>query len=119
MDSSVSVIPCGSYDPAAVRAALTAAITAAGGLDWVRPGMRIGIKLNLCMAKRPESAAVTHPVMAAELARLLTERGAHVVLGDSPGGPFTQVYLGRVYEVTGMKQCLDAGAELNGDFSAP
>ena len=118
MDSSVSVIPCGSYDPAAVRAALTAAITAAGGLDWVRPGMRIGIKLNLCMAKRPESAAVTHPVMAAELARLLTERGAHVVLGDSPGGPFTQVYLGRVYEVTGMKQCLDAGAELNGDFSA-
>ncbi len=118
MDSVVSAIPCGSYDPAAVRAALEEAIAAAGGLDWVEPGMRIGIKLNLCMAKKPESAAVTHPVMAAELARLLTERGARVVLGDSPGGPFTAVYLGRVYEATGMKLCLAAGAELNEDFTA-
>ena len=111
-----ALAPCPDYAPETVRAALEAAVAAAGGLDWVRPGMRIGIKLNLCTARKPEAAATTHPVPAAELTRLLVERGAEVVLGDSPGGPFVGALIHRLYETTGLQACVEAGGKLNEDF---
>ncbi len=112
-----AIAPCRDYDPAEVRHALEEAIRNAGGLDWVKPGMRIGIKLNLCAAKKPEAAATTHPAAAAELTRLLTERGAEVVLGDSPGGPFAAPLIHRLYDATGMRLCEKAGGKLNEDFT--
>lgn len=111
-----AIVPCADYESESVRRALEDAIGQVGGLDWVQPGMRIGIKLNLCAGLKPEKAATTHPVMAAELTRMLVERGAQVVLGDSPGEPFTGVVLSRIYSVTGMKLCEEAGGELNRDF---
>ena len=109
--------PCPNYDAENVRAALSDAIETAGGLDWVQPGMRIGVKLNLCAAKKPEAAATTHPALAAELTRLLVTRGATVVLGDSPGGPFVAPWIHRTYDSTGMRLCEAAGGTLNEDFS--
>lgn len=111
-----ALVPCTDYEPETVRTALMAALEALGGLDWVRPGMRIGLKLNLCAAMKPESAATTHPVMAAELTKLLVERGATVVVGDSPGAPFTAAALNNVYRVAGLKAVEEAGGELNHDF---
>ena len=102
-EPKLSIVPCGDYTPETVRAALLAALDAVGGLDWVKPGMRIGIKLNLCAARKPEQAATTHPVMAAELTRLLRERGAEVVLGDSPGEPVSYTHLD-VYKRQGLKR---------------
>ena len=58
-EPKLSIVPCGDYTPETVRAALLAALDAVGGLDWVKPGMRIGIKLNLCAARKPEQAAFT------------------------------------------------------------
>ena len=107
---------CPDYEPERVRAALEAVIEASGGLGWVKPGMRVGIKLNLCAAKKPEAAATTHPVLAAELTKLLAERGAEVVLGDSPGGPFAAPLMRRLYEATGLRLCREAGGVLNEDF---
>ena len=115
--AKLAIVPCETYAPETVRAALLEALAPLGGLDWVRPGMRVGIKLNLCAARKPEAAATTHPVMAAELTRLLRERGAHPVLGDSPGEPFTAPVLNRIYAVTGMTAAEAAGGELNRDFS--
>ena len=109
-------VPCPDYDPANARAALEKVIAAAGGLDWVKPGMRVGVKLNLCAARKPEQAATTHPVLAAELTKMLTERGAHVVLGDSPGEPFTAPVINRLYAVCGMEAAEKAGGELNRNF---
>ena len=111
------VIECPAYESASVRNALTEAIALTGGLDWVKPGMRIGVKLNLCSARKPEHAATTHPVMAAELTKLLAEMGAEVVLGDSPGEPFTPAMLKLVYNTTGVRLCEEAGGKLNDDFS--
>ena len=117
-ESKLPVIAeCPAYESASVRKALTEAIDMIGGLDWVKPGMKIGVKLNLCSARKPEHAATTHPVMAAELTKLLIERGAQVVLGDSPGEPFTPAMLKLVYSTTGMKLCEEAGGRLNDDFS--
>ena len=83
-EPKLSIVPCGDYTPETVRAALLAALDAVGGLDWVKPGMRIGIKLNLCAARKPEQAATTHPVMAAELTRLLRERARRSFSATAP-----------------------------------
>ena len=111
-----ALAPCPDYAPETVRKALEAVISASGGLDWVKPGMRIGIKLNLCAARKPEAAATTHPAAAAELTRMLTARGAEVVLGDSPGGPFVAPLMHRLYETAGLRLCTEAGGRLNEDF---
>ncbi|MBQ3275982.1 MAG: DUF362 domain-containing protein [Oscillospiraceae bacterium] len=116
-NNKVTIVPCEDYAPETVRAALLRALDPLGGLDWVRPGMRVGLKLNLCAGRKPEAAATTHPVMAAELTRLLRERGADVVMGDSPGEPFTGVVLNRIYAAAGMAAAEEAGGELNRDFS--
>ena len=50
-NTAPAAVACADYDAANVRRALEAAVEAAGGLGWVRHGMRIGIKLNLCAAK--------------------------------------------------------------------
>lgn len=117
MSCDVSIVPCKSYDLSACRLALTEVLAPLGGLDWVRPGTRVIIKANLVSMLKPEAAATTHPALLAALAQLLTERGAHVVLGDSPGGLWNSAYVGRIYAVTGMHEVARAGADLNQDFS--
>lgn len=115
--SKAALVPCSSYQKNDVHHALIALLDSIGGLDWVKPGMRIGIKLNLCAGRSPEAAATTHPAMAIELAQLLVERGAHVVLGDSPGAPFTEATLRHIYKVCGLEAAEAVGAELNTDVS--
>jgi len=117
MNDTVSIARCESYDPKSVKEALLAALSPIHGLDWVTPGMKIAIKANLMMRVKPEKAATVHPEVATALCELLIERGASVVLGDSPGGPFSAVYLTSVYSGTGMRQILETGAQLNEDFS--
>ena len=67
MEKKVAVVPCPDYGSETVKAALAAAVEAAGGLGWVRPGMRIAVKTNLVARMKPETAAVTHPALVAEL----------------------------------------------------
>ncbi len=113
--SKVTVTPCGSYEAAEVRAALIRALEPLGGLSFVQPGMRIGLKANLVAPKSYHSGAVTHPVLLAELTRLIRERGGEIVIGDSPGGPFTAAYLRSVYLPAGLSLAEKAGAKLNLD----
>ena len=42
--------PCPSYSPEVCRPAMARLWKAAGGLDWVRPGMTVGVKVNLVAA---------------------------------------------------------------------
>lgn len=115
--SEVSVIRCDSYDDRAVRDALVRAIDAVGGLDFVKPGMRIGLKTNLVALAAPEKAVTTHPTVLRVLCDLLCERGATVVIGDSPGGLYTAAYVNRIYRACGLESCLREGVSLNQDFS--
>ncbi len=112
----VSVAACAAYTPEVCERALTEVLAPLGGLDWVRPGMRVVIKANLVAAMRPDAAATTHPTLLAALTRLLRQRGASVVIGDSPGNRFTSSVLEHVYRVTGMREAEAAGAELNRNF---
>ncbi len=113
----VSIVRCDDYDEQKVEEALRSVLAPVGGLDFVRPGMTVGVKLNLVTALKPEKAATIHPSVINALVRLLKERGAEVILGDSPGGVFSGPYLNVVYDVCGVKEAEKHGARLNDDFS--
>ena len=106
-----AVVPCASYDDS--LPAMTRALEAIDGLDFVKPGMRIVIKANLVAPMAPDSCATTHPKLLIALTKLLSERGAHVIVGDSPGGVWNSAALSAVYRATGMHEVEAAGAELN------
>ena len=117
MAVDVSIVSCKSYDAEECRTALTQALAPFGGLDWVKDGMRVVIKVNLVSAMKPEQAATTHPALLCELTKMLRARGASVLLGDSPGGLYTAAHVNHVYDLSGMHACEAVGAELNQDFS--
>lgn len=113
----VSVIACENYERETVRRALTRAIEAVGGMDFVRAGMTVVLKANLVSFAKPEKAVTTHPEVLTALTELLRARGARVIIGDSPGGLYTEAFVSRIYKAAGLQACVDAGAELNMDFS--
>lgn len=113
MEAAVRIVPCEDYEDERVLSALREALEADDALDFVKPGMRVGVKLNLVAAMKPEAAATVHPAVVCALTRLLRERGAAVVLGDSPGGLFTLARLKNVYEICGLGRAVDCGAQLN------
>ena len=115
-DSPVVMTPCESYDEATVKAALEAVLAPIGGLDWVVPGMTVGIKANLVSAMKPDECATTHPSLLCALTLMLRERGARVIIGDSPGGVYTAAFVNHVYSAAGLSACEVAGAELNHDL---
>ncbi|MBE6653238.1 MAG: DUF362 domain-containing protein [Ruminococcaceae bacterium] len=115
--SPVVLTPCENYDNTTVAAALSAALEPLGGLSWVTSGMTVGIKANLVSAMKPEECATTHPSLLCALIKMLTERGAKVIVGDSPGGVYTAAFVNHVYHASGMEACEAAGALLNRDFS--
>lgn len=114
---SVSIVPCSDYEHEKLREALLAALEPIGGLDWVTKGMKIGIKANLVSFHAPETAVTTHPAVLCALTELLVERGASVVIGDSPGGLYNAVFVNRVYAAAKMHTTETYGAALNHDFS--
>ena len=113
----VSVVPLGDYDREGARAALEELLSKINALDAVKPGMTVVIKANLVSAMKPEEAATTHPTLLSALCDILSERGAKVIVGDSPGGLYNAAFVGRVYTVSGVSEVEEHGAELNRDFS--
>ena len=113
----VSAVKCASYDESEIKNALDALLSPIGGLDWVEHGMRIAIKANLVTFAKPEEAVTTHPALICELIRMLKERGAVVVVGDSPGGLYNSVFLNKVYNVCGLEAVEKAGGALNRNFA--
>ena len=115
--NEVSAVRCASYDPETLDRAMAELLAPIGGLDWVQPGITVAVKANLVTFMKPDAAATTHPEALCALVRLLKERGAEVVVGDSPGGLYNAAFVQRVYAATGMQKVEAAGARLNQDFS--
>ena len=114
----VAVVGCADYEENEIRRALAAALNEIGGLDFVTPGMKIAIKANLVSFMKPEKAATTHPALLTELTRMLVERGAEVVVGDSPGGLYNAAFLHKVYSATGVYAVESVGGKLNENFES-
>lgn len=117
MQYDVGVSPCADYAPEHLDAALRDAIQSVGGLDFIRAGMTVALKVNLVAGAAPERAVTTHPALVQALCRLLRSKGADVLIGDSPGGVYNASFVGRIYRVSGFEACVGEGVRLNDDFS--
>lgn len=112
----VAVCGCDDYSYDNCASAVRAAFDAVGGGEFIYPGCRVVIKANLVSALKPEKAATTHPALLCALSDLLYEKGASVVIGDSPGGVYSQPFMSRVYSATRMTDTEVHHASLNHDF---
>lgn len=84
--SKVAIVRCDSYDDERVYQALARAVGLLGGVAaYAASGERILVKPNTLAAELPERAVTTHPAVFGAVVRLLTEAGASVSYGDSPG----------------------------------
>lgn len=112
----VSLVLCKNYETERVEKALSELLEAINGLDWVEKGMTVAIKANLVTFARPEEAVTTHPALICALIKMLCDRGARVIVGDSPGGLYNAVFLNKVYNACGLHAVEEVGGELNHDF---
>ncbi|MHB8124387.1 MAG: DUF362 domain-containing protein [Desulfitobacteriaceae bacterium] len=117
MSSTVVLKYCPDYTTE-VEAQLREGVKELGGMSaFVQPGQRVLLKVNLLMKKRPEEAVTTHPSVVEATVRLVQEAGGIPIIGDSPGGPYTQNALQSIYSRTGLLEVAQrTGAELNQDF---
>lgn len=81
----------------------------------INPNLRILIKPNLLMKRRPEEATTTHPmVILAVINRLKALGVKDITIADSPGGLYNKTHLLDIYNASGMKDVADkTGAKLN------
>lgn len=113
----VAVLPLKGYELREAKTALLGLLDSLGLTSLIREGMTVVVKANLVSAMTPEKSATTHPVLICALCDILCERGARVIVGDSPGGLYNAIAVGRVYRASGMEAVTGHGAELNSDFS--
>ncbi|MBI5638137.1 MAG: DUF362 domain-containing protein [Nitrospinae bacterium] len=108
MDSDIYIAKCDSYDGDAIYKLLLEFFGYIGGAEkWIKPGMEVLIKPNLCLAHPPEMAITTHPTVIEQAARIAMECGANVSIGDNPIGKFDQRHISRIWEVAGMNAIVE------------
>ena len=117
MNYPVSVVSCCDYSTENINSALNLVIEQINGFEMIKPGMTVAIKANMVSGVSPEKAVVTHPKLIRRLCILLIERGCDVIVGDSPGGIYSHIYVNNIYKSSGMNIIEDVGAKLNDDFS--
>lgn len=111
----VSVYKTESYDPARMQTAVHAHFAALDLGRMIRPDLKIVVKPNLIMKRRPEDAVTTHPVLVEAVIRQLQALGAQdITIAESAGGPYAEPLLRSLYETCGMAQVAQrTGAALN------
>lgn len=115
----VALCRCHSYEQSEVKEALFDGLDLLAAGD-VLPGsgQTVFLKTNLLMGKSPDSAVVTHPAVVEAVATYFKGRGAEVIIGDSPGGPFLPGLLKAAYQAAGLVGVAErTGSRLNYDVS--
>ena len=115
----VSLRSCDSYKYEEVKSQFKKLLHDLGGLEkYVKKNSTVFIKMNLVAKKLPEEMATTHPMILKIMAEQLLELGCRVIVGDSPGGPYTKSSLKGVYKACGIeKVCEELNIKLNYDTS--
>ncbi len=114
---AVSLCKCSSYDYDEIGKALDQSLSLIDGISFVKPGMKVGIKTNLVSANSPDKAVTTHPMLLKRLCEILTQKGAQVIIGDSPGGLYTAAFVKNVYKSCGLYELEQIdGVKLNDNF---
>ena len=103
------------YKEELIRPAIREMLEALDIARDLRPGMKVVIKPNLVMAKKPEAPVTTHPLVVKAVAEWLREQGIEdITLAESSGGPYTPEHMKRIYHVCGMDTLGDRNGEYQG-----
>ncbi len=113
----VALSRCESYEREKVEHAVAHALEEIGGpAELVGRGSTVFLKVNGLLPASPERAVTTHPEVVRAVITALSGVTRNVIIGDSPGGPFNQTMLKRVYERSGFARVArETGASLNTD----
>lgn len=104
------------YNEALVYDAVGKALDQLDILSDLTPDMKVLLKPNLVMAKKPDAPVTTHPYVVKAVARWLSEHDiTNIIIGESSGGPFTAEHMKMVYQTCGMHEA-EPYASLNMDF---
>ena len=120
MTDAVAIAKCASYEESRIKESLKSTLNLIDGLSFVKPGMKIAIKANLVSGMAPDRAVTTHPALLKELCRMLIDKGATVIIGDSPGGLYTEGFVEGVYKACSLlplEKEFEGKLSLNRDFS--
>jgi len=118
VDNKVFAVKCESYDPALINAAVARIFESVGGVkEILKKGNKVLVKPNLLLAKTPGEAVTANPQIVEAVCSMLVKEGADVTVADSPGGPYNDVRMTRIYNICGMTEAAErSGAKLNRDF---
>ncbi|MEG0693476.1 MAG: DUF362 domain-containing protein, partial [Oscillospiraceae bacterium] len=88
--------------------------------DIIKPQMKVLLKPNLLMKRKPEETTTTHPAVVGGIISCLQEIGVtDITIADSPGGPYTKSALAGIYEASGMRAIAEEyDVKLNWDFGS-
>lgn len=113
--SKVIIKECASYNTNAVIDKINSGMDLIGGWgSFVKPGMKVLLKVNLIGPKSSETAAVTHCEFVRAITKILIKMDCIVWIGDSSGGAIAGIApTAQSFEVSGLsKVALEEGAEI-------
>ncbi|MDD3920622.1 MAG: DUF362 domain-containing protein [Eubacteriales bacterium] len=114
----VSIQKAENYDLQTVYDAVCMHFDALDIRRELTPDMKVLLKPNMLLAKSPDGAATTHPVLLRAVAVRLRELGIkRIVLADSSGGLYNERTLKKTYEACGFSTLADL-LELNFDTAS-
>lgn len=78
---------------------------------------KVALKPNLLAKRNPDAGITTHPFFVKASAEYFLQKGAQVVICDSPGGVYNTSAISSIYNACMMKTAADeSGASLNFDM---
>jgi uncharacterized protein (DUF362 family) len=85
--SNVVIKECADYNIDNLTEKINSGIDLLGGWNkFIKPGMKVLLKVNLIGPKTSDSAAITHSEFVRAITKILKKRGCTVWIGDSSGG---------------------------------
>ena len=99
---------CPAYDEGTLFPQINSAFESLGVYDRLKPGMAVVLKPNLIQASKPAAAICTHPAFTAAVGRCVKRAGAHVLIAESPGGPYTPALMKAIYRACGYTDMAEA-----------
>ena len=113
--SKVIIKECDSYNTNTVIEKINSGMELIGGWEaFVKPGMKVLLKVNLIGPKTSETASVTHCEFVRAITKILKKMDCTVWIGDSSGGAIAGIApTAQSFEVSGLsKVALAEGAEI-------
>ena len=108
MKSKVAIVQCDAYGREGIERAVEKAVDLLGGpAQFIRPGAKVLVKPNLCLAEAPGNFITTHPEIVRKIVLMCNAAGAKTIVGDNPVGEADKSRLNDIWETTGIASILE------------